>query len=324
MSFDPKKEPLLNDSRMNLFPIKYPDIWQLYKQSVASFWVPEEITLTTDINDWEKLEQDEKHFILMILGFFACSDFIVNDNLDEDFCEQVKVLELKMFYHFNEMMEDIHSNTYQLIIDTLVKDKDLKNKLFNATININSIKKKSEWAKYWIKNGNFVERLIAFACVEGIMFSSSFCSIFWLKKQGLMPGLAQSNELISRDEGIHRDGACLLYKNYIVQKLEEEYLIEMIKSCVKIEKDFVNESLPYNLKGMNKTLMCQYVEYVADHLCVNLINKKIYNSENPFPWMNLISVDKKVNFFENRSVNYSKTSVITSSEQHEVRFDEEF
>jgi ribonucleoside-diphosphate reductase beta chain len=324
MSFDPKKEPLLNDSRMNLFPIKYPDIWQLYKQSVASFWVPEEITLTTDINDWEKLEQDEKHFILMILGFFACSDFIVNDNLDEDFCEQVKVLELKMFYHFNEMMEDIHSNTYQLIIDTLVKDKDLKNKLFNATININSIKKKSEWAKYWIKNGNFVERLIAFACVEGIMFSSSFCSIFWLKKQGLMPGLAQSNELISRDEGIHRDGACLLYKNYIVQKLEEEYLIEMIKSCVKIEKDFVNESLPYNLKGMNKTLMCQYVEYVADHLCVNLINKKIYLTENPFPWMNLISVDKKVNFFENRSVNYSKTSVITSSEQHEVRFDEEF
>jgi len=324
MSFDPKKEPLLNDSRMNLFPIKYPDIWQLYKQSVASFWVPEEITLTTDINDWEKLENDEKHFILMILGFFACSDFIVNDNLDEDFCEQVKVLELKMFYHFNEMMEDIHSNTYQLIIDTLVKDKELKNKLFNATININSIKKKSEWAKYWIKNGNFVERLIAFACVEGIMFSSSFCSIFWLKKQGLMPGLAQSNELISRDEGIHRDGACLLYKNYIVQKLEEDYLIEMIKSCVKIEKEFVNESLPYNLKGMNKTLMCQYVEYVADHLCVNLINKKIYSTENPFPWMNLISVDKKVNFFENRSVNYSKTSVITSSEQHEVRFDEEF
>ena len=309
---------------MNLFPIKYPDIWQLYKQSVASFWVPEEITLTTDINDWEKLEQDEKHFILMILGFFACSDFIVNDNLDEDFCEQVKVLELKMFYHFNEMMEDIHSNTYQLIIDTLVKDKELKNKLFNATININSIKKKSEWAKYWIKNGNFVERLIAFACVEGIMFSSSFCSIFWLKKQGLMPGLAQSNELISRDEGIHRDGACLLYKNYIVQKLEEDYLIEMIKSCVKIEKEFVNESLPYNLKGMNKTLMCQYVEYVADHLCVNLINKKIFSTENPFPWMNLISVDKKVNFFENRSVNYSKTSVITSSEQHEVRFDEEF
>jgi len=324
MSFDPKKEPLLNDSRMNLFPIKYPDIWQLYKQSVASFWVPEEITLTTDINDWEKLEQDEKHFILMILGFFACSDFIVNDNLDEDFCEQVKVLELKMFYHFNEMMEDIHSNTYQLIIDTLVKDKELKNKLFNATININSIKKKSEWAKYWIKNGNFVERLIAFACVEGLMFSSSFCSIFWLKKQGLMPGLAQSNELISRDEGIHRDGACLLYKNYIVQKLEEDYLIEMIKSCVKIEKDFVNESLPYNLKGMNKILMCQYVEYVADHLCVNLINKKIFSTENPFPWMNLISVDKKVNFFENRSVNYSKTSVITSSEQHEVRFDEEF
>jgi len=322
--FDINKEPILTEERMALFPIQYEDIWQLYKQAVAAFWVPEEITLTTDVQDFEKLDEQERHFILMILGFFACSDFIVNDNLDQDFCEQVKIPELKMLYHYNEMMEDIHSQVYQIIIDTLVKNKELKSKLFCATKEIHSIKQKAEWARDWIKNGNFVERLIAFACVEGIMFSSSFCSIFWLKKQGFMPGLCQSNELISRDEGLHRDIACLVYRNYIHQKLDSSVIKDIIRSAVNVEKIFVNESLPYNLKGMNKALMCQYVEYVADHLCWNLIGERIYNVENPFPWMNLISIEGKTNFFERRVTNYSKTSVVSSVEEREIRFDDDF
>jgi len=323
-NFDASKEPILSNSRMNLYPIEYEDLWQFYKQAVAAFWVPEEIHLSQDVGDFEKLDQNEKHFILMILGFFACSDFIVNDNLDQDFCEQVKIPELKMLYHYNEMMEDIHSQTYQILIDTLVKDKALKTKLFQATVQIESIKKKADWAREWISKGNFVERLIAFACVEGIMFSSSFCSIFWLKKQGLMPGLCQSNELISRDEGMHRDIACLIYQKYIVQKLDVSTLKDIISSSVNVEKCFVMECLPYNLKGMNKVLMCQYIEYVADHLCYALIGERIYGVENPFPWMNLISIEGKTNFFEKRVTSYSKTHVLTSSEQHEVRFDEDF
>ena len=323
-TFDANLEPLLTDERMNLYPIKYEDIWAMYKQAVAAFWVPEEISLTADVSDFEKLDEQERHFILMILGFFACSDFIVNDNLDINFCEQVKVPELKMLYHYNEMMEDIHSQVYQILIDTLVKNKELKSKLFCATKEINSIIQKANWAREWIKKGNFVERLIAFACVEGIMFSSSFCSIFWLKKQGLMPGLCQSNELISRDEGLHRDIACLLYTNYIQQKLPTHDVKEIIKSSVEIEKVFVNDSLPYNLKGMNKGLMCQYVEYVADHLCWNLIGERIYGVENPFPWMNLISIEGKTNFFERRVTSYSKTSVTSKTEEREIRFDDDF
>ncbi len=317
-------EPILTESRMDLYPIRYGDIWELYKQSVAAFWVPEEITLVDDINDWNKLDEDERHFILMVLGFFASSDFIVNENLDNDFCEQVKIPELKMLYHYQEMMEDIHSQMYQILIDTLVKNKELKDKLFKSTIEIPSIKKKADWARNWIIEGSFVQRLVAFACVEGIFFSGSFCSIFWLKKRGLMRGLCHSNELISRDEGMHRDGACLLYKKYIVNKLEREEVKDMIKSAVEIEKEFIKESLPYNLKGMNKGLMCQYIEYVADHLCNQIIDDRIYNVENPFPWMSLISVENKTNFFEARVSSYSKTSVITSKEQQEVRFDEEF
>ena len=317
-------EPILSDSRMNLYPIVYEDIWALYKQSVASFWVAEEVSLSDDINDWEKLDNNEKHFILMVLGFFACSDFIVNENLDEDYCEQVKIPELKLLLHYQEMMEDIHSQMYQIILDTLVKDNKIKNNLFKATIEIPSIKKKADWARHWIKNGNFVQRLIAFACVEGIFFSGSFCSIFWLKKRGLMSGLCHSNELISRDEGMHRDAACLVYNKYIINKLNTIEVKDIIKSAVVIEQDFINESLPYSLAGMNKALMNQYIQYVADHLSVNLINERIYNTENPFPWMNLISVEGKTNFFEKRVSNYSRTAVITTKEQQEVRFDEDF
>jgi ribonucleoside-diphosphate reductase beta chain len=317
-------EPILNNSRMNLFPIQYPDIWQMYKQSVAAFWVPEEISFTDDITHWDKLEDNEKHFILMVLGFFACSDFIVNENLDEDYCENVKVPELKMLLHYQEMIEDIHSNTYQIILDTLVKDEKLKQKLFEATINVPSIKRKADWARQWIKDGNFVERLIAFSCVEGIFFSGSFCSIFWLKKRGLMPGLCHSNELIARDEGMHRDTACLVYSKYIVNKLSNDKVKDIIKSAVSVEKEFINESLPYDLTGMNKRLMCEYIEYVADHLCINLIGDRIYNTENPFPWMSLISVEGKTNFFEKRVSNYSKTAVISDKNQIEIRFNEEF
>jgi ribonucleoside-diphosphate reductase beta chain len=317
-------EPILTESRMNLFPIVYEDIWKLYKQSVAAFWVPEEITLIDDVSDWQKIDDSEKHFIMMVLGFFACSDFIVNENLDSDYCEQVKIPELKMLLHYQEMMEDIHSNMYQIIIDTLVKDEKVKQNLFEATVKIDSIKKKAEWARKWITSGNFVERLIAFTCVEGIFFSGSFCSIFWLKKRGLMPGLCHSNELIARDEGMHRDAACLVYKKYIVNKLQTSEVMEIIKSAVDVEKEFIEESLPYDLSGMNKRLMKQYIEYVADHLSVQIIDKRIYNVENPFPWMSLISVEGKTNFFEKRVSNYSRTAVISSKEQQEVRFDEEF
>jgi ribonucleoside-diphosphate reductase beta chain len=229
-----------------------------------------------------------------------------------------------MLLHYQEMIEDIHSNTYQIILDTLVKDEQIKQKLFEATINIPSIKKKAEWARQWIKKGNFVERLIAFACVEGIFFSGSFCSIFWLKKRGLMPGLCHSNELIARDEGMHRDSACLVYSKYIVNKLSNEEVVDIIKSSVSVEKEFINESLPYDLTGMNKRLMCQYIEYVADHLSLNLIGERIYKVENPFPWMSLISVEGKTNFFEKRVSNYSKTSVISDKNQIEIRFNEDF
>ena len=310
--------------RLNLFPIVHQDIWTFYKQSIASFWVSDEVSLVDDVTDWAKLDNDEKHFILMILGFFACSDFIVNENLEHNFKSMVKLPELKMFYNFQSSMEDIHSIMYQTILDVLVKDPSLKNKLLHSTKEIPTIKAKADWAHKWISNGNWTQRLIAFAIVEGIFFSGSFCSIFWLKKQGLMRGLCMSNEFISRDEGMHRDLACLIYSNYITSKIDEDLLIEMIKEAVLVEQQFVKESLPYRLKGMNDKLMCEYIEYVADHLCMQLINKRIYNTENPFSWMILISTSNKANFFENKPSSYAKTSTITSREQLEVRFDEDF
>jgi ribonucleoside-diphosphate reductase beta chain len=317
-------EPICTEERVQLYPIKYEDIWDMYNKAKAAFWVAEEVSLLDDVTDWEKLDEEEKHFILMVLAFFACSDFIVNENLDESYTERVKIPELKMFLHFQEMMEDIHSQMYQILINTLVKDNELKNKLFNATVKISSIQKKAEWARKYIKTGNFIERLVAFTCVEGIFFSGSFCSLFWLKKRGLMKGLCHSNELIARDEGMHRDMACMVYNKYIVNKLSVYKVKEIVKEAVELEKEFVCESLPYNLKGMNKELMCQYIEYVADHMCMTMIEDKIYNVENPFPWMDLISLEGKTNFFEKRVSNYAKQSVITHESQKEIAFDEDF
>ncbi len=317
-------EPILTDERTRLYPIKYEDIWDMYKKQFSSFWTVEEVSLSDDVNDWSKLDDDEKHFILMVLGFFANSDFIVNDNLDENFVEQVKVPELKICYHYQEMMEDVHSQMYQVLIDTLVHKEEVKNKLFNSVKDIECIKKKAEWARKWIKEGSFVQRLVAFSIVEGIFFSASFCSIFWLKKRGLMPGLCQSNELISRDEGMHRDVAILLYRKYIVNKLDETLLIDMIKEAVEVEKEFVVDSLPYNLKGMNKKLMCDYVEYVSDHLSMGLIGRRIYNTDNPFPWMSLISLENKGNFFERKVTNYAKQTVLSKKEENDISFDAEF
>jgi ribonucleoside-diphosphate reductase beta chain len=318
------KEPIYNDSRMQLYPIKYDDIWDMYNKAKAAFWVAEEVSLTDDVTDWEKLDEEEKHFILMVLAFFACSDFIVNENLDEGYTDMVKVPELKMFLHYQEMMEDIHSQMYQILINTLVKDNVLKDKLFHATVRIPSIQKKAEWARKQIKTQNLIGRLVAFACVEGIFFSGSFCSLFWLKKRGLMKGLCHSNELIARDEGMHRDMACLIYNKYIVNKFNPDNVKKIVKEAVEIEKEFVCESLPYNLKGMNKELMCQYIEYVADHMCMSMIEDKIYNVENPFPWMDLISLEGKTNFFEKRVSSYAKQSVITHESQKEISFDEDF
>lgn len=320
------EEPItsVKNNRMRLFPIVYEDIWNKYKESLAAFWVPDEVSLMDDLNDWEKLDSDEKHFILLVLSFFSASDFIVNENLDNNFCEQITIPEYKMFIHFQEMMEDIHTNMYQTLINTLVKNEDEKVKLFNGIHTYKSIGKKAEWARKWIAEGSFVQRLVAFACVEGIFFSGSFCSIFWLKKRGLMPGLCHSNELIARDEGMHRDMACLIYNKYIVNKLHEKDVEQIIRDAVEVEKEFINECLPYKLTGMNKDLMKQYIEFVADHLSLELINKNIYNVENPFTWMNLISLEGKKNFFEKKVSQYAKQSVITTREENEIRFDTDF
>ena len=319
-----KTEPICSDDRMKLYPIKYEDIWDMYNKAKAAFWVAEEVSLVDDITDWEKLDEEEKHFILMVLAFFACSDFIVNENLDEEYTEKVKIPELKMFLHFQEMMEDIHTQMYQILINTLVKDNALKDRLFNATVKIPSIQKKAEWARNSIKTGNFIYRLVVFACVEGIFFSGSFCSIFWLKKRGLMKGLSHSNELIARDEGMHRDMACMVYNKYVKNKLDVAVVKKIVSEAVEIEKEFIKESLPYNLRGMNKELMCEYIEYVADHMLMSMINDKLYNTENPFPWMDLISLEGKTNFFEKRVSNYAKQSVITHESQKEIAFDEDF
>jgi len=319
-------EPLLDpkNSRTALFPIQYEDIWTMYKQAVAAFWVPEEISLSQDVTDFTTLDENEQHFILMVLAFFANSDFIVNENLDEDFCDRVAVPELKLFYHYQLALEDIHSVTYQTLIETLVTNRETKENLLNSVMNIPSIKAKAEWARRWIKEGDWVQRLVAFSCVEGIFFSASFCSIFWLKKKGLLPGLAHSNELISRDEGMHRDMYCLLYRRYIQNPLPREQLEAIIKDAVEVEKQFVKETLPYRLSGMNSDLMCQYVEYVADHLLAEMGQPIIYKTENPFQWMQLISMNGKNNFFEKKVSQYAKQNVITSTEERTIRFDAEF
>lgn len=320
-------EPILveNKDRFVLFPIKHQQIWQMYKQAEASFWTAEEIDLAADLVDWEsKLNADEKHFIKHVLAFFAASDGIVNENLAINFLNEVQYPEARCFYGFQVMIENIHSETYSLLIDTYIKDPTEKDKLFHAIDTVPCVKKKAEWALRWISNGSFAERLIAFAAVEGIFFSGSFCSIFWLKKRGLMPGLSFSNELISRDEGLHCDFACLLY-NQLQNKLPVAQVTEVITNAVAIEKEFVSDALPVKLIGMNADLMCQYIEFVADRLLMSLGCPKFYNAANPFPFMEMISLQGKTNFFEKRVAEYQKAGVMNKKEENNVfKLDEDF
>ena len=315
------KEKILqeNPGRFVLFPIEHHDIWKLYKQQEACFWTAEEIDLAQDVNDWEnKLNDDEQHFVKHVLAFFAASDGIVNENLAMNFVNEVQYTEAKMFYGFQIMMENIHSETYSLLIDTYIKDKEEQNRLFNAIETVPAIKKKAEWAIKWINSDSFVERLIAFAAVEGIFFSGSFCSIFWLKKRGLMPGLTFSNELISRDEGMHCDFACHLHNNHIDKKLSEKKIKEIICGALEIEKEFILEALPVRLIGMNSDLMSQYLEFVADRLLISLNCSKVYNSENPFDFMQNIALQGKTNFFEKRVAEYQKAGVNNSASIEEL------
>ncbi len=310
-------EPILakSNDRFVLFPIQHDDIWKFYKKAEASFWTAEEIDLAQDLVDWnEKLNDDERYFIRHVLAFFAASDGIVNENLAENFLSEVQYTEAKFFYGFQVTIENIHSETYSLLIDTLVKDDKDKNYLFNAIDNIPCVKKKADWALRWIDEGSFAERLIAFAAVEGIFFSGSFCSIFWLKKRGLMPGLSFSNELISRDEGLHCDFACLLYNHHLQNKLSKETVTKIIKDAVEIEKEFVTDAIPVKLIGMNADLMKQYIEFVADRLLAELGCDRVYNSSNPFDFMDMISIQGKTNFFEKRVAEYQKAGVLNNTE----------
>jgi ribonucleoside-diphosphate reductase beta chain len=322
-----KLEPILaeNDGRFVLFPIEHDDIWKYYKDNEACFWTAEEIDLSADLNDWNnKLNDNERHFIKHVLAFFAASDGIVNENLAENFVAEVQYTEAKFFYGFQIMMENIHSETYSLLIDTYISDPKEKDYLFNAIETMPCVQKKAEWALRWIDNGTFAERIVAFAAVEGIFFSGSFCSIFWLKKRGLMPGLTFSNELISRDEGMHCDFACLIYNNHIVHKLDPGVVTGIIKDAVAIEKEFVSDSLPVNLIGMNSDMMCQYIEFVADRLLSELGQEKVWNVENPFPWMDMINLQGKTNFFEKRVGEYQKAGVTADQSKQMFSLDEDF
>jgi ribonucleoside-diphosphate reductase beta chain len=315
-------EPILeeNPERFVLFPIQHHDIWQLYKKQQEHFWRAEEVDLANDLTDWTKLNSNEQHFIKHVLAFFAASDGIVNENLAENFVREVQYTEAKMFYGFQIMMENIHSEMYSLLIDTYIKDTNEKNNLFKAIDTLDCVKKKAQWALRWISSPSFAERLIAFCAVEGIFFSGSFCSIFWLKNRGLMPGLATSNEFISRDEGFHCEFACHLYNYHIKNKLSEDRIKEIICDAVEIEKEFVTDALPVELIGMNSTLMSQYIEFVADHWLSILGCKKVYNVENPFAFMDYISLLGKTNFFEKRVSEYKKAELNVS----EFSTDEDF
>jgi ribonucleoside-diphosphate reductase beta chain len=324
MSFEPILEP--NDGRFVLFPIQHNDIWSFYKKAEASFWTAEEIDLSADIIDWEnKLNENEKHFIKHVLAFFAASDGIVNENLAENFLSEVQYTEAKFFYGFQVAIENIHSETYSLLIDTYIKDGAEKNYLFNAINTLACVRRKADWALRWIEKGSFAQRLVAFAAVEGIFFSGSFCSIFWLKKRGLMPGLGFSNELISRDEGLHCDFACLLYNNHLVNKLSKDEVREIILDAVEIEKEFILEALPVKLIGMNSDLMSQYIEFVADRLLLELGNEKVFNVTNPFDFMDMLSIQGKSNFFEKRVSEYQKAGVMSAGqESHGFTLDADF
>ena len=317
-------EPLLapDDNRFVMFPIKYQDIWEMYKKQVDCFWRAEEIDLSKDLDNWNSLNHDEKFFISMILAFFAASDGIVLENLASRFMNEVQVSEARAFYGFQIAMENIHSHTYSLLIETYIKDQEEKHKLFNAIEHFPCIKKKSDWAKKWIHDNrsSFATRLVAFACIEGIFFSGAFCSIYWLKKRGLMPGLTFSNELISRDEALHCEFAVLLYSK-LQKKVDKARIHEIIKEAVEIETEFICNALPCRLIGMNSDMMTQYIQFVADRLCLQLGYKKIYNVTNCFDWMELISLESKTNFFEKRTDAYALANKTKSEEVFELTED---
>ena len=321
-------EPILqeNKNRFVIFPIQHHDIWEWYKKMEASFWTAEEIDLHQDLTDWNsKLSEDEKYFIKHILAFFAASDGIVNENLAENFVNEVQYSEAKFFYGFQIMMENIHSETYSLLIDTYVKDEAEKAQLFNAIEVFPAIRKKADWALKWIDSDSFAERLIAFAAVEGIFFSGAFCSIYWLKKRGLMPGLTFSNELISRDEGVHCDFAVHLHNHHLINKVPTERIQEIILDALNIEREFVTESLPVSLIGMNAKLMTQYLEFVTDRLLSELNCPKEFNVTNPFDFMDMISLQGKTNFFEKRVSEYQKAGVLNAEDQEtKISFDADF
>ena len=306
-------EPLLvpNDNRFVLFPIKHQNVWEMYKKAEASFWTAEEIDLANDLKDWEtKLTNDERYFVTRVLAFFAASDGIVNENLAINFSNEIQIPEARCFYGFQIAMENVHAEVYSLLIDTYIKNAEEKSNLFNALETIPAVMKKAQWALKWLNKScaSFSERIVAFAAVEGIFFSASFCAIFWLKKRGLMPGLSFSNELISRDEGLHCDFACLIY-SMLENKLPESRVREIIMNAVECEREFVTDALPFRLIGMNAEQMCAYVEFCADRMLVALGYSKAYNSQNPFEWMEMISMQGKTNFFEKRVGEYSKAKV---------------
>ena len=319
-----QQEPILqqNKNRFVIFPIQHSDIWDWYKKQEASFWTAEEIDLHQDVVDWKKLNDDERYFLKHILAFFAASDGIANQNLAENFVNEVQYSEAKFFYGFQIMMENIHSEMYSLLIDTLVDNDAEKDELFNAIERFPAIKKKADWALRWIESDSFAERLIAFAAVEGIFFSGAFCSIFWMKKRGLLPGLATSNEFISRDEGLHRDFACHLHNQHLVNKVPVERISQIIEEALEIEREFITESLPVNLIGMNAKLMSEYLEFVTDHLLETLNCPKSYGTANPFDFMDMISLEGKTNFFEKRVSEYKKAGVGESQDDH--NFDNAF
>ena len=320
-------EPLLveNPKRFVLFPIQNNEVWNMYKKAEASFWTAEEIDLTSDMKDWDNLNDNERHFISHILAFFAASDGIVNENLTANFAIEVQIPEARCFYGFQIAVENIHSETYSLLIDTYIRDNDQKDHLFNAIETVSCVRKKAEWALQWCKrdNASFAERCVAFAAVEGIFFSGSFCAIFWLKKRGLMPGLAFSNELISRDEGLHCNFACLIY-NQLINKLPEKRLVEIITNAVEIEKVFVSDALPVELIGMNSVHMRNYIEFCADRLLVALGCSKHYEAVNPFEWMEMISLEGKTNFFEKRVSEYAKSGIGNTRKEQVFSLDADF
>ncbi|KAL6099727.1 rrm2b [Pungitius sinensis] len=322
-----EEEPLLreNPRRFVVFPIQYPDIWKMYKQAQASFWTVEEVDLSKDLPHWDRMKHEEKHFISHILAFFAASDGIVNENLVQRFCQEVQIPEARSFYSFQILIETVHSEMYSMLINTYIRDLKERDYLFNAIQTMPCVRRKADWALKWINDSKstFAERIVAFAAVEGIFFSGSFASIYWLKKRGLMPGLTYSNELISRDEGLHCNFACLLY-SHLVNKPSEDRVKDIITKAVSIEQEFLTEALPVDLIGINCCLMKQYIEFVADRLFADLGIAKVYQAENPFDFMESISLEGKTNFFEKRVGEYQRFGVMSSMKDCEFTLDADF